>query len=221
MIEIEYVNAEIQYDQARIFRRLHIEPGTYVYEYCTENFPRLAEELQRRLRMTNCFCILNKPIPLGIEDIDNCQKQVVCLASCSSEILQAVEDLAAKGDFLESYLLNDLANEALFNASDQMNRQAEALVEAMGCHLTQRYSPGEGAVPIELQKDLLECFRNDPALQHIHLTESYMLAPEKFMLYIFGADPSKPKRSLEHDCSQCPNVNCFFRMEGASSYFCE
>ena len=30
---IEFVNAEIQYDQSRIFRRLRIEPDTYVYEY--------------------------------------------------------------------------------------------------------------------------------------------------------------------------------------------
>ena len=218
---IEFVNAAIQYDQSRIFRRLRIEPDTYVYEYSNEHFPELVEQVKDNLHMLHCFCILDTPLKLGIPDVDDCEKQVVCLSSCGPEILQAAENLIEQGDFLEGYVLNDLANEILFNGSDQMNRIAESRVEAMGCHLTRRYSPGEGSIPLELQKDLLSCFRNEPALQHVHLTESFMLAPEKSMLYVFGADPKKPKRSVEHDCSQCPNVDCFFRMEGESSYFCE
>ncbi len=218
---IEFIHAKLQYDQNRIFRRLHIDSGSYVHECSEEIFPQLESLVREKLHMIHCFRILDTPLQLGIPDIDRCEKQVVCLSSCGPEILQAADALIQQGDFLEGYLLNDLTNEILFNGSDQMNRIAEARVEAMNCHLTRRYSPGEGSVPLELQRDLLSCFQNEPALQHIHLTESFMLAPEKSMLYIFGADPRNPKRSVEHDCSQCPNVGCFFRMEGSSSYFCE
>ena len=67
---------------------------------------------------------------------------------------------------------------------------------------------------------LLDCFRGEPRLSHVILTDSCMLEPEKSMLYVFGADPSFPERSVEHDCSQCPNTTCFFRMEGEASYYC-
>lgn len=45
----------------------------------------------------------------------------------------------------------------------------------------------------------------------MRLTESYMLYPEKSMLYLFGADCSNPEISVEHDCGKCPNTSCFFR----------
>ena len=53
---IEFVNAEIQYDQSRIFRRLRIEPDTYVYEYSNEHFPELVEQVKDNLHMLHCFC---------------------------------------------------------------------------------------------------------------------------------------------------------------------
>ena len=37
------------------------------------------------------------------------------------------------------------------------------------------------------------------------------LAVKRPMLYLFGADPSNPEISVEHDCGKCPNTSCFFR----------
>ena len=86
-----------------------------------------------------------------------------------------------------------------------------AAMKESNCHLTRRFSPGEQELDLEYQSVLLDAFRGIPSLSHVRLTESYMLYPEKSMLYLFGADFSNPEISVEHDCSKCPNTSCFFR----------
>ena len=45
------------------------------------------------------------------------------------------------------------------------------------------------------------------------LTEHYMLQPEKAMLYAYGAGTGLPDRSIDHDCSKCPNLSCYMRRD--------
>ena len=217
---IEFANVTVQYSRSRIYRRLHIEPDTPVFDYAEGAFPSLVEAMEEHLHMENCYSIFPRSLSIGVEDVDDAQLQVACISSCSEEILDVIMDMMDRGDYLEGYILNDLSNEVLFNASNQMNREIAAKVAARGCRLSRRYSPGEGGVELGCQRPLLDAFRGEPRLAHVRLTESFMLEPEKSMLYVFGADPSFPERSVEHDCSQCPNTTCFFRMEGEASYYC-
>ena len=150
---------------------------------------------------------------VNIPEVDSCSHQIVCLCSCSSRITQAIGHLLDQGDYLEGYLLNDLANEIMFNGSDQMNRQIAADLAAVDSRLTRRYSPGEGEMDLPYQGLLLQCFREDHRLDFVKLTDSFMLTPEKSMLYLYGADQRNPGVSVEHDCSICPNKTCFFRAE--------
>ncbi len=217
---IEFANVTVQYSRSRIYRRLHIEKDTPVFDYSEQVFPDLVKAMEEHLHMENCYSILPRGLSIGVEEVDGAQLQVACLSSCSGEILDVITDMIDRGDYLEGYLLNDLSNEVLFNASNQMNLEIAARLKERGCRLSRRYSPGEGGVDLQYQRPLLEAFRGEPRLAHVRLTETFMLEPEKSMLYVFGADPSYPERSVEHDCSQCPNTTCFFRMEGEASYYC-
>ena len=200
-----------KYDRERIFRRLHVEPDTNAYRYAQSVFPYLEEIAQQQLCMTHCYSVEEDAPPLGVPEVDRCKYRITCLSTCSEGITKAIAKLLDQGDFLEGYILNDLVNEMLFNASDQMNRQISAAMAEKDCHLTRRLSPGEQELGLEYQSVLLSAFRDTPAVSHVRLTESYMLYPEKSMLYLFGADPSNPEISVEHDCGKCPNTSCFFR----------
>ncbi len=217
---VEFADVTVQYSRSRIYRRLHIEPDTPVYEYSEKAFPNLIRIVEEKLRMENCYSIFPKALTFDIEKVDSAQLQVACISTCSEDILQAVDDLFEAGDYLDGYILNDLANEILFNASNQMNREIADKVAAFGCRLSRRYSPGEDGLELHYQKPLLKCFEGEPRLAHVILTETYMIKPEKSMLYVFGADPAYPALSLEHNCSLCNNVTCFYRMEGEASYYC-
>lgn len=210
---IKYADVDVQYDLNRVFRRLKIEPGTHVYEYAEEVFPKLIRTVEEKLDMVNCYVVLHHGPSVNIEEVDSCSHQIVCLCSCSSRITQAIGHLLDQGDYLEGYLLNDLANEIMFNGSDQMNRQIAADLAAVDSRLTRRYSPGEGEMDLPYQGLLLQCFREDHRLDFVKLTDSFMLTPEKSMLYLYGADQRNPGVSVEHDCSICANKTCFFRAE--------
>ena len=174
----------------------------------------MVETAQQQLCMTHCYSVEEDAPPVGMPKVDRCKYRITCLSTCSEAITKAIAKLLEQGDFLEGYILNDLANEMLFNASNQMNRQISAAMEEKGCHLTRRFSPGEQELGLEYQSVLLSAFHDVPAVSHVHLTESYMLYPEKSMLYLFGADHSNPEISVEHDCGKCPNTSCFFRLHG-------
>lgn len=210
---IKYVQTAVQYDRERVFRRLNIEPGTNVYDYALSAFPALETIVREKLRMVHGYTVLSHPAPVGVPEVDDCAYQVVCLSSCSEEITAAIGQLLERGDYLEGYILNDLVNEILFSGSDQMNRRIAAELADADCRLTRQFAPGEGEMELSCQADLLAHFREDPALDHVHLTDSYMLIPEKSMLYLYGADRKNPERSVEHNCSTCPNTRCFFRAE--------
>ena len=210
---IEFVETAVQYDRERVFRRLHIEPGTEVYAYSASVFPRLEELLAQKLHMYNCYQISQGQIRVDLPEVDGCAYQVACLSTCTREIADTIDGLLEQGEFLEGYVLNDLVNDVIFNASDQMNRQIDVRVRSMGCHLTRRWSPGEGELDLRYQEVLLARFREAADLGHITLNESYMLKPERSMLYLYGADPKLPWIPVEHDCRQCPNLNCQFRTE--------
>ena len=145
---IEFANVTVQYSRSRIYRRLHIEPDTPVFDYAEGAFPSLVEAMEAHLHMENCYSIFPRSLSIGAEDVDNARLQVACISSCSEEILDVIMDMMDRGDYLEGYILNDLSNEVLFNASNQMNREIAAKVAARGCRLSRRYSPGEGGVDL-------------------------------------------------------------------------
>ena len=208
---IRYFDAEVTYSKENIFKRLRIEKGTQVYDYSDSVFPRLEKIVKNDLEMVQCYTILDKTLPMNVAEVDNSSRQVICLSSCSDKIMGQIQKLIDAGDLLEGYLLNDLVNDILFRGSDQMNRHIAGEVKRFGFRLSHKFSPGENDIPLSFQEYLLSQFREDKKLDYIHLTNSYMLIPEKSMLYINGADPGNPEISVEHDCSQCSNTTCFFR----------
>ena len=124
---VYFADVTPKYDRERIFRRLHIEPGTNAYRYAHSVFPSLEEIAQQQLCMTHCYSVEEDAPPMGVPEVDRCKYRIVCLSTCSEGITRAIAKLLDQGDFLEGYILNDLVNEMLFNASDQMNRQSPPL----------------------------------------------------------------------------------------------
>jgi hypothetical protein len=135
----------------------------------------------------------------------------VCLTSCSDRISHSIARLLEEGDLLDGYILNDLVNDILFTASEDMNCQLYEEMKAQGYHLTPRFTPGENSLPLEHQRTFLTLLKERRSDLPITLTERFMLRPEKAMLYAYGGDRALPDRPIAHDCSKCSNTACFYR----------
>ena len=181
---------ELKYDKNRIFTRLKLRADPNTNAYAESIFPQLVELLRENIELVLAYNITDNDLTIASPELSSCDMLAVCYCGATQKIVDCVDDLMAKSDFLEGYILNDLANEVLFNASNAMNRRLYNEFKAQGLSLLTQGEPF-------------------PAT----LTEHYMLQPEKAMLYAYGAGTGLPDRSIDHDCSKCPNLSCYMRRD--------
>ena len=207
-----FTAGSFRYNKDRIFARLKILPeNENVYEYANEIFPRLEEIAREEIELLCGYTVIPNTLELGSPEMDSCDMLAVCLAGCTDRIVNKVAAMMDEGEFLEGYILNDLANDILFSASDDMNCQLYEELKQQGYHLTSRFTPGENHLALEHQLTFLNILKEkDPTLD-VSLTEHFMLRPEKAMLYAYGGGKHLPDRSITHDCANGSNVNCFYR----------
>lgn len=207
-----FTAGSLRFDKDRIFNRLKIFPeNPTVYEYADEAFPRLEEIARQEMELLCGYTVIPNTLELGSPELDSCELLAVCLAGCTDRIVTRINRMMDEGDFLEGYILNDLANDILFNASDDMNCQLYEEMKARGYHLSSRFTPGENHLALEHQVTFLEILKREEPGLPVELTPHFMLQPEKAMLYAYGGGKNLPDRSVTHDCSVCSNVNCFYR----------
>ena len=170
------------------------------------------ELLRENIELVLAYNITDNDLTIASPELSSCDMLAVCYCGATQKIVDCVDDLMAKSDFLEGYILNDLANEVLFNASNAMNHRLYNEFKAQGYHLSTRLTPGENHLSMEYQAQFLSLLTQGEPFPAT-LTEHYMLQPEKAMLYAYGAGTGLPDRSIDHDCSKCPNLSCYMRRD--------
>lgn len=90
--------------------------------------------------------------------------------------------------------------------------EKEVLKDGLSC--TNRFSPGYGDLPLQVQQDfftLMDCNRKIG----VSLNESLLMTPSKSVTAIFGISSCRKHRNRNHNCSQCNNLDCAYRdMDG-------
>lgn len=206
-------------DTERMYRRLHIDGDSFSDECSREIIQSLKKIAEANMDINVWYLDGNREFKTGMEAVDSCEKQIVCLVYASQKIMDILEEMSAKGDYLESYLFNDLTNDMIFNASNQLNEYLAKSFKEKGMFLTRKYFPGEGDVPLKLQKNLFDLMKKERNFD-LDMNSSYMLIPEKSMMYAFGADKNNEEVPWQHDCSLCSREDCFFRESGEKIGFC-
>lgn len=106
----------------------------------------------------------------------------------------------------DGWLVHALGTERVESLCDAF----EYYLKEEGYHLTRRFSPGYGDVPLELQRDVfraLDC----PRQIGLTLTDSLLMSPSKSVTAIIGlTETSEP---VTDRCTACPQVSCAFRSQ--------
>ena len=179
-----------RYNKSNVYERLHVEPGSAAWEYNEEIFPEVMSEIMERLRIHDCILIPDRRIMTGVEEIDRAEKQVICMIAIEQNVMDKMDEYLADYDFPEAYLLDQMVNEILFNAGDDLSLAAEEAMKAEGLGVTQRYIPGDEPLPLGVQSQMLECLHGAEEAAVLSVSERGALRPEKSALYLFGADPA-------------------------------
>lgn len=110
-------------------------------------------------------------------------------------------------------VLDSCGIQAVEQIADMAEKEIETKVESEGFHLTWRFSPGYGDLPLETQRDLVHVL-DMPRKIGVSLSESCLMIPSKSVTAILGiSDMKKDKR--DNKCDFCNNrERCLFRKKG-------
>ena len=123
-------------------------------------------------------------------------------------------------------VLDSCGIQAVEQIADMAEKEIEAQILAEGYHLTWRFSPGYGDLPLETQRDLVRVLDLSRRIG-VSLTESCLMVPSKSVTAILGIyepdmsvkkvsemDVMKTERK-NNSCNFCNNKErCLFRKRG-------
>jgi hypothetical protein len=208
----EVFNPSIKLDKKKIYQRIKVKEDSHVYDTIDELYNQYVKNIEDRIEFQVVYTVKPNEFNFNIPDVDNCEKVIFCYATVGHLVNDDVIKLFDDKNYLEGYLLNEVANDIVMEATNQLYTHIKKKMKETGYNITKRYSPGECTFEMEYQKSIMEELKKDFEIQGV-LTDSFMINPEKSTLYIYGADKKNPELELDFDCSTCQSHNCPFRRE--------
>ena len=178
----------------------------------------LAEELQSRITPRSTWTLAEVPalaLPgqMAARMLADCAHAAVLVCTLGAEFDRWMKQLSAR-DMARAVMLDALGSVYVEAACDA----AEDAIRARfpGKHLTDRFSPGYGDLPLEVQPRLLALA--GAGRIGVAATDSLLMTPQKSVSAILGiADVPQPARV--RGCAHCAlNQTCPYRKAGTACH---
>ena len=138
------------------------------------------------------------------------QERADSLVVLDPSLDKTTKELFHKGDYLEGMLLNTIADQLLFTAADQMEKEMARELALKGLFLKNRKEPGSAGVPLDEVVQILEAIKRDYDLE-VNLTEGYMMDPVKSSAHYYELDQDSASCLPGRACDQCDLEQCQYR----------
>lgn len=207
-------NASIQLDKKKIYTRIKVKEDSPIYDTIDKLYNEYAETVKNKIEFQVIYTTKTNEFDFDIPDVDKCDKIIFCYATIGHPVNDEIIKLFDDKNYLEGYLLNEVANEIVMESTNQLYKYLKIKMKESGYFLTKRYSPGECTFEMKYQKPIMEELKKDFDVKG-ELTDSFMINPEKSTLYIYGLDKNIPELDLDFDCSTCQSIDCPFRRKNA------
>lgn len=160
-------------------------------DMCDLGFARVrSQSLARHLQGCDCLLVLGATVGIGL---DRLILKYSRLAPSRALMLQA------------------LGAERIEALCDAFCEKTEAETAARGLHLTGRFSPGYGDVPLGLQRDIFRALQPERAIG-LTLNDSLIMSPSKSVTALMGLSREKRDPPAQ-PCSRCGQRGCPYRKE--------
>lgn len=142
------------------------------------------------------------------------------LADCSQAVLLACTLGAGFEALLRAEQVRSMARAAMLDACGSAwveagcnTAEEEISARFPGLHLTDRFSPGYGGLPLALQKELCALL-DAPRRLGVQVTDSFLMNPSKSVTAVIGLS-ERPQPARIRGCGFCTlKETCAFRKEG-------
>lgn len=194
---------EPRLDRDAVLSALGLAPGNphyAVFSACYARFEPVAKTDMARLavwREAPASVLPDQPAT-----VRSATHLLVGAATCGSAAAAHLSGLMSGGDFLEGYVLNEMYNNLLFNATEDLQGVMRASWDCSRGGLSRPYFPGDGDIDLPDQRRLMNVLDSELA-GRITLNDHYMLLPEKSMLFVMFGGPGIRSGRAGHDCANC------------------
>ena len=141
------------------------------------------------------------PLPgkMARDMLRECERAVLLVCTLGPAF-EARARTAKTRSMTEAVLLDALGSAWVEAACDEAERELAARFPAL--HLTDRFSPGYGDLPLNVQPDVLAA--TDAARRlGVQATESFLMIPQKTVTAVIGLS-DKPQPASIRGCAHCP-----------------
>ncbi|WMJ78224.1 hypothetical protein RBQ61_04655 [Sedimentibacter sp. MB35-C1] len=191
----------------RTLKRLHIKEGTEVFKSADSIFEEVSRIIRNSLQWTAVYKVVDS---LDIKGVKKHEKYVVCFVSAKGVVAEMSHNLMSSGQYMKGYLLHETALDAMFDASNEMNKIINNEASKAGLGLSKRYAPGDGDVDLDSQRCLIDMLKMEAEID-AYLNEKNIITPESSLLYILGMEKCKECMKNAEECACCSNDNCQYR----------
>lgn len=182
-----------------------------VRDACRELLPHCAVRYVWRLLPKEDLSdlLVGEDLPTLLRD---CDRAVVFALTLGMEA-EALIRRAGLTSPTRALILDACASAACEQACDDLQGLLEGRLCTQGVFPTDRFSPGYGDLPLEVQRPLLDLLEGQRRCG-ITLSDTFIMSPRKSVTAVFGlADRPQGKRA--RGCAFCSmNQNCSFRKAG-------
>lgn len=133
------------------------------------------------------------------------------VATAGAEFADFQQQVHARGDLLQAYLVDAFGSLAAEHCADRMEERLQGSLDPLGWSRTNRFSPGYCGWHVREQQALFGCFaaRGTAAPCGVRVTESSLMLPIKSVSGLLGVGPGL--RRLDYSCGLCDYAHCYKR----------
>ncbi len=129
----------------------------------------------------------------------------ICTAGAGIDTMS--RSLYAKGNILDSYIVDTIGSAIVESAMDKIHEQLATQMEFFEYRLTNRFSPGYCGWEVEEQRKVFDFFPS--GFCGIRLTDSSFMYPSKSISGIIGIGENVQSKS--YHCADCMRRECNYR----------
>lgn len=144
----------------------------------------------------------------------DCHQCILMAATLGADVERLLMQVQVS-DMAQALILDSCASTAVENLCDNLEADLRTQIEAEGLFLTDRFSPGYGDLPLDLQRDFCVLL-NTQRQVGLTVSESSLLIPRKSVTAVLGISHS-PRTTRSSGCANCNLFEtCQIRRSGAT-----
>lgn len=216
----QYSIADIEVSPEEVYKMARMDEGMFLYsDLINSEIKRLQQFNSVKGQTLFLENIEVTPGHIKVDDIEfNVGKQVshylrsatsgvLFICTAGPEISSRSQELMAKGDLVEGFLLDTLGSIIVEKAMDKIQAEVTEAFRKENKSCSNRYSPGYCEWSVGEQTKLFSFFPNNTC--GIALSDSCLMSPVKSVSGIVGIGENI--KFLAYKCDSCNNLNCVYR----------